>query len=507
MKQLGKKRLTLIFFFAGAVIMKSCFVGRRSNRIPSRTMMHRCFYFFYYYLYIVISIHFSVASETSFTASTSRAIPLSSRPPLAATVLSPVEASVRGESALIDKETGRIFWEKGGGGGRYSPGGGITGSWSRATTLSAATFDKLGIVGMLLGHTKASLLTILLFAGLFGLLAAWLRQQMQQERSNLFENLRAPLLALLLVAQPQPQSQPQPQPQQENSAAMSAIIADNALRALISAALFAISVAEWTILHAPKLMDLKTVFVVALFYLAEAYCSNTRQYLSNTVVFQNSAQVEDYLERLRKEPPVVAWSVRSFHYEEGGGHSTNSNGKRSPAETNGVEDESSLLGSLKLPNAIISNRLWRRSSDSPTNDTSDNRVSSSSVSSWWGRFKRKKTVTYEATQIWQPKYWVDKTMVGVWQRAFALGGDSNNNSNNNNSGDGDDDTNEELATAAAPFTKVTLSNLLVLSNAKARQGTHTHVRMFWPRCYVLFTEATAGACLCPFFLFLCDYLA
>ncbi len=62
-----------------------------------------------------------------------------------------------GESALIDKETGRIFWEGG-----------------SSSTLSASIAPKLSEFG--LNHFKSTVLSILLLTALVSYLANWIRQ-------------------------------------------------------------------------------------------------------------------------------------------------------------------------------------------------------------------------------------------------------------------------------------------------------------------------------------------
>lgn len=158
-----------------------------------------------------------------------------------------------GESALIDKETGRIFWE-----------GGAT------STISASISPLLSDFG--LHRAKSTILSIALVSCLLSLLA----QQLRTNSSRLINSIGSedlPLSWPLLVA--------------------SILI-------------------KWTILKLPTFPTWFLLTVVA-FYLLEAYYCNTRRYLANAMTTPDG--VEAYLEQLRNEQPVVTWKVRCFHYE------------------------------------------------------------------------------------------------------------------------------------------------------------------------------------------------
>jgi hypothetical protein len=58
----------------------------------------------------------------------------------------------------------------------------------------------------------------------------------------------------------------------------------------------------------------KTVLgVVIILYLIESYTCSTKSYLENAL--RSPEEVKDYMENLRKQKPSVLWSVRCFHYE------------------------------------------------------------------------------------------------------------------------------------------------------------------------------------------------
>lgn len=168
-----------------------------------------------------------------------------------AAMLGRIEASIMAESAVVDKETGRVYWEGG-----------------DSSTLSASLYPKIGDAGF--SHLKATVLTSLLMLALTSFLAQWVRQRMSH-------------------AQPQP--------------------ADTKVSLYRSVALFLL---QWTLLKTPHL-DRNFVLGVFLLYLLEAYNCSTRRYLKNSI--SSPKEVEEYIEKLRNKAPVVTWKVRCFHYE------------------------------------------------------------------------------------------------------------------------------------------------------------------------------------------------
>jgi hypothetical protein len=261
------------------------------------------------------------------------------------TIPSGIEASVMGESALIDKETGRIFWEGG-----------------SSSTLSASVGPKIEQFGI--GHIKATILSAILVMALAGALASFLREKLEQS------------------------------------------VASKTLPRALSIGIFLVN---WTILNVPKL-DRWFVVATIILYLVEAYTCSTRRYLANAI--NSPSELEDFIEKLREEPPEVLWTVRSFHYEK----------------------------PLWLSPTQLTRSLWRRfkkQDDDEDLDSSSVKLSSSLL--------RRKVVTNRATGSYRYKECVDKTTLGLWKRAPAP------------------------LSSAAPFTKMILSKLLILSNEKARK--------------------------------------
>jgi hypothetical protein len=116
--------------------------------------------------------------------------------------------------------------------------------------------------------------------------------------------------------------------------------------------------------------------------------------------------IETFLEQLRNETPAVTWQVRCFHYE-----------------------------GYTLP----------RLSHNALPKSEENAQTSSVVSTSSFPRLRRKVITSQATGSYQIKHCLDKTVAGVWKRAPLFTNDG------------------------APFIKLVISKLLVLSNDKTRQ--------------------------------------
>ena len=159
-----------------------------------------------------------------------------------------IGASIVGESALIDKETGRILWEGG------------------ASSISNSITPFLSELGI--QHIKAIILSTFLLAVVFSAVAKELGQKMGQVG-----------------------------------------IAPNYGRV----ANFVLASTRWMLDNAVPQFNRSITLVILGLYLLEAYTCNTRRYLTNAITSPNG--VEEYIERLRQEEPVVSWRVRCFHYE------------------------------------------------------------------------------------------------------------------------------------------------------------------------------------------------
>jgi hypothetical protein len=165
-------------------------------------------------------------------------------------MLGRLEANIIAESALIDRESGRVFWEGGSG------------------TLSGSLHPKLGIPG--LSHLKATILTYLLFVAMLSVLARWIRTRM-----------------------------------------MSSTV-DPATPVLHTQMSFYKSIGmillQWTLLKTPEFHNKMFCLVVALYFI-EAFTCSTRRYLTNAI--NSPHEVEKYTMRnhtscRRFEPPITS---------------------------------------------------------------------------------------------------------------------------------------------------------------------------------------------------------
>ena len=89
-----------------------------------------------------------------------------------------------GESALIDREHGRVLWESDG---------------SAVGRLSASVAPKLDEIGA--AHVKAKILTGILLIGLTGMLVRWIQSSQGAQLANRVSRIRIIGSLLVVVAQ------------------------------------------------------------------------------------------------------------------------------------------------------------------------------------------------------------------------------------------------------------------------------------------------------------------
>lgn len=214
--------------------------------------------------------------------------------------------------------------------------------------------------------------------------------------------------------------------------------------------------------------SIKVIITTIILYLIESYTCSTRRYLSHSM--SAPTEVEAYLERIRTIEPSVIWRVRCFHYEERevwksikGLYKLFDGGWKLATTTSSRRKKKKSLLSLSSP--LVGWKTKRKSdkkSSSAATTTTANESSSSSSSlavmfadpptlSWLV----KKVVTHEAIGTYKFSNWVDHTLASTWKRAQS-------SSSNINGVRGVD-------SAAAPFSKVTLSKLLVLKDKATRE--------------------------------------
>ena len=207
----------------------------------------------------------------------------------------------------------------------------------------------------------------------------------------------------------------------------------------------------------------KVIATTIILYLIESYSCSTRRYLSHSM--NAPTEVEAYLERIRNIEPSVIWRVRCFHYEERGVwksikglYKLLDGGWKLLATTITSGKKKKKSSSLLLSNPLVG---WkkRKSSKSSSATAATTKESSSSSSSSAVMFAdppttlswmAKKVVTHEAVGTYKFGNWADYTLASTWKRAQQ-------SSHSNGVVD------------SAPFSKVTLSKLLVLKDKATRE--------------------------------------
>jgi hypothetical protein len=116
-------------------------------------------FFFVSLVYLLLSNAFTDAAQSQDASiiSNHRPPPVPDTDAYHSAMLGRIEASIMGESALIDRETGRVFWEGG-----------------SSLTLYESLVPRFETFGV--EHAVATLLSVILLFGMVGLLVAWIRQ-------------------------------------------------------------------------------------------------------------------------------------------------------------------------------------------------------------------------------------------------------------------------------------------------------------------------------------------
>jgi hypothetical protein len=169
-------------------------------------------------------------------------------------------APILGESAIVDKETGQVFWQ----GGKQS-------LFDSTIGHSYLSSQQEGV----LQHMKATLLSCILWISFIRWIAEWALKQ-NVFMAKLWETVH---------------------PSQK-------IV--HALRIVTRAMLFCLACL-------PKLKREFLILTVILYFL-EAYHCSTRKYLTNAI--SCPGEVESFMEGLCEEEPMVTWKIRCYHYEK-----------------------------------------------------------------------------------------------------------------------------------------------------------------------------------------------
>ena len=171
-------------------------------------------------------------------------------------------SAVMGESAVVDKETGRIFWEGG-----------------SSNTLIESIAPKLrSMIGI--PHIKATILTVLLLLVVAGTVSQFVREWLQSFTQIVIVDIDR--IDPTIIGRRTP------------------------IRKFPTTL---VSMTTYALILLPKSPRWFILLVVTL-YLMEAYTCSTHKYLLHIV-----DDAETYIEHLREQLPIVEWRVRSFHFE------------------------------------------------------------------------------------------------------------------------------------------------------------------------------------------------
>jgi len=189
-------------------------------------------------------------------------------------------------------------------------------------------------------------------------------------------------------------------------------------------------------LKLPKIENKWLVSVFVILYFVESYHCSTRCFLANAV--SNATELDAYIDGLRHEQPVVIWRVTTFHYEL----------RQLFAIPRMIR---SLLRSLKK--SRIAEELQTPTFDSTKTTTTPASSPTPLVGLDLPRKSSKhtapiflitrKVVTNEASTKYRYTSCEDKTIAGVWSRAPS--------------------------DADAPFSRISLSKVLVLLDKRSRE--------------------------------------
>lgn len=171
----------------------------------------------------------------------------------------PRVAPTLGESAIVDKESGRVYWQ----GGKQS----LFDSTVGHTYLS----DKDGVVR----HVRASLFSFILWISFIRWLADWaLHQQVLIAK---WKTILHPSEKFIEIAK---------------------------------------TIARVILLCLAYLPNFGKTFISFIFimYILESYWCSTRKFLANAIY--SPENIESYMEQLREQPPSIKWRIRCYHYEK-----------------------------------------------------------------------------------------------------------------------------------------------------------------------------------------------
>ena len=173
----------------------------------------------------------------------------------------------------------------------------------------------------------------------------------------------------------------------------------------------------------------KVLASTIILYLLEAWNCSTRRYLSNGM--NAPTEVEAYLEKMRSVEPSVKWKVRCFHYED-----------------------RELWKSLSGFGKIMGGWMDKKGEVDGGGDTTSDNIKQAFTQSSSETFAEsppfwmsKKVVTHQAVATYKFANWEDHTLASLWKRSQSFSSNSQE----------------------APFSKLSLSKLLLLKDRRTRE--------------------------------------
>ena len=440
---------------------------------------------------------------------------------------------VVGGSALVDKQTGRVFWEEDSSTQGSFSGSGTTTLWENLVQKhqGGAFFDNVE-------HFSSIILTTILSLVVLKLIMQAIRQtnfMMSLLERQQKINQETSLGTVSAVATATSWS---------GGLGSSAMKDLESIRRIISYGIMKVFVVlfllvEWILRHIPFISSVVVVtprkggqvrpsvgriFIIIGLYLVEAFTCQTRRYLSNTFSSSSSnngaeEELYSYIEQLKMAQPVVTWTITKFHYET-------RRFIKLPIELvqNVLESVKKMIQQILLFSSSPSSRpTVQYSSDIAT--TGDNEginpgdavsnfekiAGSDSASTTTTNIEdttshgdtrqysppvlypllTKRVISQKVTATYDFGACHDYSTIGVWEfpRDKSTGQSTNyqnNNNNNSNSNKAEIDGNDEqLSTSAtqrnnagrhnpptattSTWTKFVLTKLVVLSNERARK--------------------------------------
>lgn len=164
-----------------------------------------------------------------------------------------------GESAIVDKESGRVYWQ----GGRQS------------LFESTVGHSYLSHQDGILRHVRASIFSLILWISFVRWLANWaLRQKLLITK---WKTILHPSERVVEIAK---------------------------------------ALARMVLLSLAYLPDFGRTFTYFIFsmYILESYFCSTRKYLANELSCPDN--IEIFMEKLRRAKPSIQWRIRCYHYEK-----------------------------------------------------------------------------------------------------------------------------------------------------------------------------------------------